>query len=195
MSFTQKILIAMAAGVVVGWLLGELGVGTRLVDDFLVGGVFAVVGRIFIALLQMMVVPLVLCSLVTGVTSLGDVRALGRLGLRTLALYLGTTVLALLLVLTIAVAVPPGAGHELLEDLTYEARTAPSVVEVLIGIVPQNPIRALVEGEMLQIIVFALLLGFAISISGENGRRIASVFADLNEVVMRMVLLVVKTAP
>src|SRR5690606_31675239 len=125
------------------------------------------------ALLQMMVVPLVLCSLVTGVTSLGDVRALGRLGLRTLALYLATTALALLLVLSIAVAVSPGDGYVLVGDVTYEAREAPGLVEVLIGMVPVNPVRALVDGEMLQIIVFALLLGIAISVSGESGRRVA----------------------
>src|SRR5690606_6151791 len=173
MSFTQKILIAMAAGIVVGWLLGELGGGTWLVDDLLVGGVFAVIGRVFVALLQMMVAPLVLFSLVTGVTSLGDIRALGRLGIKTLALYLGTTAAALVLVLSIAVAVSPGEGFELLDGATYEAREAPSVVDVLVGIVPTNPVRALADGEMLQIIVFAMLFGFALSVSGETGRRVA----------------------
>jgi len=195
MSFTQKILIAMAAGIVVGWLLGELGGGTRLVDDFLVGGVFAVVGRVFIALLQMMVAPLVLFSLVTGVTSLGDIRALGRLGIKTLALYLATTAIALVVVLSIAVIVSPGDGFDLAAGATYEAREPPGVVDVLVGMVPTNPVRALADGEMLQIIVFALLLGFAISVSGEAGRRVAAIFADLNRVVMRMVTLVIKTAP
>src|SRR5690606_35776901 len=195
MSFTQKILIAMAAGIVVGWLLGELGGGTRLVDDFLVGGVFAVVGRVFIALLQMMVAPLVLFSLVTGVTSLGDIRALGRLGIKTLALYLAPTAIALVVVLSIAVIVSPGAGFDLAAGATYEAREPPCVVDALVGMVPTNPVRALADGEMLQIIVFALLLGFAISVSGEAGRRVAAIFADLNRVVMRMVTLVIKTAP
>ena len=195
MSFTHKILIAMAAGIVVGWLLGELGGGTRLVDDFLVGGVFAVVGRVFIALLQMMVAPLVLFSLVTGVTSLGDIRALGRLGIKTLALYLATTAIALVVVLSIAVIVSPGDGFDLAAGATYEAREPPGVVDVLVGMVPTNPVRALADGEMLQIIVFALLLGFAISVSGEAGRRVAAIFADLNRVVMRMVTLVIKTAP
>src|SRR5690606_26330297 len=111
MSFTQKILIAMAAGIIAGWLLGELGGGTRFVDQVLVGGVLEVVGRVFIALLQMMVAPLVLFSLVTGVASLGDMRALGRLGAKALALYLGTTVLALILVLSVAVTVSPGEGY------------------------------------------------------------------------------------
>ncbi len=195
MSLTQKILIAMVAGVTVGLLLGELGSGTALVDDYLVDGLFAAVGRIFIALLQMMVVPLVLCSLVTGVTTLGDMRALGRVGLKTVSLYLGTTSAALVLVLSLAVLASPGEGFTLLEGVAYQARESPSTVDVLVGMVPANPIRALADGEMLQIIVFALLLGFAISLSGAPGRRVAAAFSDLNDVVMRMVMLVILTAP
>ncbi len=195
MSFTQKILIAMAAGIIAGWLLGELGGGTRFVDQVLVGGVLEVVGRVFIALLQMMVAPLVLFSLVTGVASLGDMRALGRLGAKALALYLGTTVLALILVLSVAVTVSPGEGYALADAVAYEAREPPSVVDVLVRIVPTNPVRALADGEMLQIIVFALLLGFAVSVSGDRGQRVAKIFADLNHVVMRMVTLVIRIAP
>jgi len=195
MSFTQKILIAMAAGIVAGWLLGALGGGTPFVDDVLVGGVLEVVGRAFIALLQMMVAPLVLFSLVTGVASLGDVRALGRLGVKTLALYLATTAVAMILVLSIAVIFSPGEGYTLADGAAYEAREPPSVVDVLVRIVPTNPVRALADGEMLQIIVFALLLGFAVSVSGDAGRRVAGIFADLNHVLMRMVTLVIRTAP
>ncbi|MBN1239567.1 MAG: dicarboxylate/amino acid:cation symporter [Gammaproteobacteria bacterium] len=195
MGFTQKIIAAMVAGIVVGVLLGAVGSGTALVDDWLVGGLFEIVGRIFIALLQMMVVPLVLVSLVCGVTSLGDMRALGRLGAKTLGLYLVTTAAALVLALTLALLVSPGEGFELAGNVEFESREAPPLTEVLIDMVPSNPIRALAEGEMLQIIVFALLLGFAISVSGEAGRRVAGVFHDLNDVVMRMVLLVIKTAP
>jgi len=195
MSFTRKILVAMAAGIIVGWLLGEYGGGTPFVDDFLVGGVFAVVGRIFLSLLQMMVVPLVLLSLVTGVTSLGDVRALGRLATKTLALYCMTTVIALVLVLSVAVLAGPGEGFEMRADVSYEPRTAPGVVDVLVGLVPTNPIRALADGEMLQIISFALLLGFAMSVTGATGRRVAALFADMNAVVMRMVMIVIRAAP
>lgn len=194
MSFTHKILLAMAGGIVVGLVLGAYE-GVPLVDDLVVGGLLSIVGRLFIALLQMMVVPLVLVSLVCGVTSLGNVTALGRLGLTTLALYLTTTAVALTLVLTLAVAVGPGEGFQILEDVVYEPAAAPSVVDVIARIVPSNPVRALADGEMLQIIVFALLLGFAISVSGEAGRRVARLFEDLNEVVTRLVMLVVRTAP
>src|SRR5690606_2390115 len=106
-----------------------------------------------------------------------------------------TTAIALVVVLSIAVIVSPGDGFDLAAGATYEAREPPGVVDVLVGMVPTNPVRALADGEMLQIIVFALLLGFAISVSGEAGRRVAAIFADLNRVVMRMVTLVIKTAP
>jgi Na+/H+-dicarboxylate symporter len=195
LSFTQKILVAMGAGIVVGALLGAFGSGTALVDDWLVGGLFEIVGQIFIALLQMMVVPLVLVSLVCGVTALGDMRALGRLGAKTLGIYLVTTAVALVLALSLALLVSPGEGFALAGSVEYESRAAPPLTQVLIDLVPSNPVRALAEGQMLQIIVFALLLGFAISVSGEAGRRVAGVFSDLNDVVMRMVLLVIKTAP
>src|SRR5690606_15239799 len=127
MSLTRKILLAMGGGIVVGLALGAYE-GVPLVDDVVVGGVLTIVGRLFIALLQMMVVPLVLVSLVCGVTSLGDAAALGRLGLSTLALYLVTTAIALTLVLTLAAAIGPGEGFRILEGISYDPAPAPSVV-------------------------------------------------------------------
>ena len=110
MSFTQRILLAMLAGVIVGVLLNVFGPSIQAVSDFLVDGLFYVVGTIFISLLKLMVVPLVLVSLVCGVTALGDLRALGRVGGKTLGLYLLTTAVAITFALTIASLISPGAG-------------------------------------------------------------------------------------
>jgi Na+/H+-dicarboxylate symporter len=195
MTFTQKILVAMAAGIVLGVGFSTFGDMLQPVTGFLVDGVFNVVGRIFIALLQMMVVPLVLVSLVCGVTSIGNVRTMGRVGAKTLGLYLITTAIAVMIALAIATLLGPGRGFELAGEVAYEPRPAPPLAEVLIGMFPTNPVRALAEGQMLQIIVFALLLGFAISVAGEAGKRIAGIFADLDAVIMRLVLIVIKTAP
>jgi Na+/H+-dicarboxylate symporter len=161
----------------------------------LVDGVFYAVGQIFINLLQMMVVPLVLVSLVCGVTALGDVRALGRLGLKTLGLYLLTTCVAIVIALTLATLMAPGSGFDLAGEIAYESRPPPPLVDVFIGMFPANPIRALADGQMLQIIVFALFLGFSLTFAGEAGQRVSRFFSDLNEVIMRMVLLVIRTAP
>jgi DAACS family dicarboxylate/amino acid:cation (Na+ or H+) symporter len=194
MSFTAKILVAMAAGIATGVLFSTFSVELEPVQ-FLLDDVLYALGQIFVALLQMVVVPLVLVSLVCGVTSLGDVRALGRLGTKTLALYLATTLIAVMISLLVASLLVPGAGFELAGEVAYEARPAPRLGDVFVNMFPRNPVRALADGEMLQIIVFALFLGFAISLAGEKGERVSRFFSDLNDVIMRMVLLVIRTAP
>jgi len=196
MTFTQRILLAMGAGIVVGVFLNVFGPSFQVANEFLVDGVFNVVGSIFVSLLQLMVVPLVLVSLVCGVTALGDLRALGRIGGKTLGLYLCTTAVAITISLTIATVISPGGGFELAgEEYNYVAGDAPPLTEVLIGMVPSNPIRAMADSQMLQIILFALLFGFAITATGERGKHISALFADLNEVILTMVLLVIKVAP
>ncbi len=196
MTFTQRILIAMGAGIVIGVFLNVYGSSFQGTSDFLVDGVFYVVGSIFISLLKLMVVPLVLVSLICGVTALGDLRALGRIGGKTLGLYLCTTAVAITIALTIATVISPGDGFELAGgEYSYEASEAPPLTEVIIGMVPDNPIRAMADSQMLQIILFALLFGFAITATGERGKHIAGLFADLNEVILTMVLLVIKAAP
>jgi len=196
MSFTQRILLGMLAGVVTGLLLNSFASDVLPVQTLLVDGLFYVVGTIFVSLLQLMVVPLVLVSLVCGVTALGDPRALGRVGGKTVGLYLLTTAIAIMLALTVAALLSPGEGFVLNEqDVSYEGSLPPSLSQVLINIVPQNPVRAMVEGQMLQIIVFALLFGFSISLVGERGRHVINFFTDLNEVIMQMIFLIIKLAP
>jgi Na+/H+-dicarboxylate symporter len=195
MTFTQKILVAMAAGILLGVGFSTFGDALQPVTGFLVDGVFNVIGRIFIALLQMMVVPLVLVSLVCGVTSIGNVRTMGRVGAKTLGLYLVTTAIAVVIALAIATLLGPGKGFELAGEAAYQPRPAPPLADVIVGMFPTNPVHALAEGQMLQIIVFALFLGFAISVAGEAGKRVAAIFSDLDVIIMRLVLIVIKTAP
>jgi DAACS family dicarboxylate/amino acid:cation (Na+ or H+) symporter len=195
MTLTGKIIAAMAAGIAVGIVFNLVGDALGPVTGFLVDGVLLVVGRIFVAALQMMVVPLVLTSLVCGVISMSDVRALGRLGIKTFALYLATTAIALIIALSLATAISPGEGFALDTDAAYEPRPAPPLTQVIIDLIPTNPIQALAEGEMLQIIVFAILLGFAMNLAGAAGERVGRVFVDLNEIIIKMVLLVIRTAP
>ncbi|HEY5624009.1 MAG TPA: dicarboxylate/amino acid:cation symporter [Gammaproteobacteria bacterium] len=196
MTFTQRILVSMAAGVAVGVILNAFGGTFQAGSEILVDGVFYVLGAIFLALLRLMVVPLVLVSLVCGVTALGDFRALGRVGAKTLGLYLVTTAIAITIALSIASLIDPGQGFQLQgEEFNYEATEPPPLADVIINMFPQNPIRAMADDQMLQIILFALLLGFAIAASGERGKRIASLFEDLNEVILNMVLIIIKVAP
>lgn len=195
MSFTQKIVAAMLAGVIVGVAVDSWTEPGQLLYTLTADGILFIVGAIFVNLLQMMVVPLVFVSLTCGVTSLGDVRALGRVGIKTLGLYFLTTAIAISLALLIAWLLGPGEGYPLAGDIQYESRAAPPLTEVLINMFPRNPIQAMAEGQMLQIIVFALMFGFALSLAGEAGQRVTAVFNDLNEIVMKMVMFVIKLAP
>jgi Na+/H+-dicarboxylate symporter len=195
MSFTRKIVLSMLAGILAGILLYEVGDALEPVSGILVDGVLATVGEIFTILLKMMIVPLVLVSLVCGVTSLGDFRKLGRVGLKTFGLYLGTTVVALTLAVSVASVVGTGEGAEFGDNVEISIGSAPPLRQVLIDIFPENPIHALSEGVMLQIIVFALFFGFALTHAGKAGQRIASIFDDLNHIVIQMVLFIIRTAP
>ena len=195
-SLTTQILIAMIAGAFLGILLNLFGAESGAVQTFLVDGVLRVVGAIFIASLKMMVVPLVLVSLVCGVTNMGDIAALGRIGAKALGFYIATTALAITIALLVASAISPGAGFAITDAaIDFNAREAPPLSQVLIDLVPSNPVAALADGEMLQIIVFALLLGVAITVAGDRGRHVLNVFTDLNSVIMQMVWIIVRLAP
>jgi Na+/H+-dicarboxylate symporter len=202
MSLTNRILIAMVAGILFGSLLNlllhmnSLPEGLRVViDELLVGGLFDVIGRIFVASLKLLVVPLVMVSLICGASSLGDSARMGPIALKTMGLYLLTTAIAIAVALIVAVFVGPGTNIELLSEASFQASAPPPLSDVLVDVFPSNPVRAMAEGKMLQIIVFALLVGYAISHAGEQGRRIASFFRDLEAVVMKMVEILMLLAP
>jgi Na+/H+-dicarboxylate symporter len=191
---TVRIIIGMLSGLVVGLLLNLVG-AKGLLNELLVEGLFYVVGAIFIASLKLLVVPLVLVSLVCGTAALDDVSKLGRVGGRTLVLYLGTTAVAISLALAAAVLVAPGSGFDLPTDLDYAPGPSPSLTETLIGLFPTNPVQAMADANMLQIIVFAILFGVALTLSGEPGRRLLGIFRDLNSAILRLVLMLVHLAP
>lgn len=197
-SLTIQILLALVAGAAVGLIINLTSGGTPSgwVDTYLVGGVFTVVGKVFVALLKMLVVPLVLVSLVGGVTALGDPKSLGRIGGKAVALYLMTTALAISIALALASLVNPGKGSQLaVGTAEFSAKTAPSLAQVLIDMVPTNPFAAMANGNMLQVIVFAILLGIAITLAGESGKRVQKLFDDFNAVIMKVVDLVMSVAP
>ncbi|MHB1077171.1 dicarboxylate/amino acid:cation symporter [Thiobacillus sp.] len=192
---TRQIVIAMLAGIVLGVVLNRLGTAPW-VQLALVDGLLVVVGSIFVAALKMMVVPLVFVSLVAGVTSLSDLNALGRIGIKSLALYLATTAIAVTIALTLAGIVGPGQGFNAGSTAaSFTGKPAPPLTQVLIDMVPTNPVAAMAEGNMLQIIVFALLFGVAVTMSGARGRHVLNFFSDLDVVIMHMVEWIMRLAP
>ena len=200
MSLTQRILIAMGVGVGLGALLQWLALpqdhlfNAVVLNGFIDGG-----GRIFIALLKMLVVPLVFVSLVCGAASLGDTGSVGRLGGKTIGLYLMTTAVAVSLAMLIALTTDPGLGGESASSMasasTFEPKTAPSVKDTFINVVPSNPIAAMADGKMLQVILFALLFGLALSKAGASGEKLRAFFSDLNDVMMRLISMIIALTP
>jgi Na+/H+-dicarboxylate symporter len=193
-SLTFKIVLGMSTGLAVGVLLNWIGI-SGWIENVVVDGLLHVGGSIFMASLKLLVVPLVFVSLVCGTAALDDVAKLGRVGAKTLGLYLVTTAIAVSLALIAATIVQPGAGFELDSDASFEVQEAPSLADVVIDLFPSNPIRAMAEGNMLQIIVFAGLFGLALTLSGEPGKRLLKFFGDLNSVIMRLVMLLMSVAP
>lgn len=207
--------LGLTARIFIGMLIGiAIGAALQLLSDdsgdfsfsvfntefstytFLVEGIFAVMGTLFIKALKMLVVPLVFISLVCGTASLSDPSKLGRLGGKAVGLYIMTTAIAITLAIVAALIIQPGSGINLTTDASFTAKEAPSLGQVIIDMMPSNPIEAMAQGNMLQIIVFAAFFGVALAmIKGASGERLRTFFDDLNEVIMRVVTIVMNLAP
>jgi Na+/H+-dicarboxylate symporter len=198
MNLTVRILIGMVAGLTLGMLVQISGAGAESwIQVYLIQGLLDAGGQIFIASLKLMVVPLVFVSLVCGAASLGGHGNMGRVGGKTVGLYLLTTGIAISIALLLALVIAPGEGAAN-ADLTptdFVPNEPESIKDTLIGVFPTNPIAAMAEGKMLQVIVFALLLGIALSRSGEAGARINAMFDDLNEILMKLITMLISLAP
>lgn len=192
---TIQILFALALGAVVGALLHSPWLAdVAWVQSYLVDGLLKLLGDLFRNALQMLVVPLVFFSLIAGVAALSEPAALGRIGIKTMALYLLTTIVAISFALGLGLLFAPGAG---VTSTATEFTPPPAqpLVSVLAALVPRNPVEALARGEVLQIIVFAILLGISILLAGQAGQRVKTMVDDINEVVLQLVTIVMKLAP
>ena len=207
LSLTTRIFIGMCAGILIGvllqvtnYLIGDLDFNifsmTFSTYGFFVDGIFHAGGKIFVNALKMLVVPLVFVSLICGTSSLSDPSKLGRLGGKSIALYMFTTFVAVIFAMTSALIFKPGEGFNPTTPTgDFVATESPGFVQVIIDMVPSNPISAMAEGQMIPIIVFAILFGISMTYAGEAGKRITGFFNDLNEVIMKIVTIVMNFAP
>ncbi|MEE8233272.1 MAG: dicarboxylate/amino acid:cation symporter [Gammaproteobacteria bacterium] len=193
---TRNILLGMAFGFVLGsvvHMIAPADDGMTMV--YFINGLFDIGGKMFIASLKLLVVPLVFVSLVCGASNLSDGSSMGRIGLKTMGLYLMTTAIAISLALIAATTINPGEGINLAAQSEFVAKDSPSIKQVLINIVPTNPIKAMADGNMLQVIVFAILVGVAINKCGEPGQRVRATLNDWNAVIMRLIMMLMMVAP
>ena len=196
MTTTTKILIWMAAGLLLGSLINWFASDVAFIQDYFVNGLFHVVGTMFITGLKMLVVPLVTFSLICGVYGIGDINKLGRVGVKAFGLFILTTTLAITLAITVAAIVGPGEGFELTGDQgEFTAPVAPPLTEVIIDLIPGNPVAAYAEGNMLQIIFFTILFAVCMLMVGEPGRKVAEGAERLNMIMMQVVTVVMHVAP
>ncbi|WP_049723210.1 dicarboxylate/amino acid:cation symporter [Gilvimarinus polysaccharolyticus] len=197
MSLTKKILTAMLLGISIGLLLNLFSgrEADNWVQIYLVDGLFDTVGQIFVASLKLLVVPLVFVSLVCGTAKLGNQARMGGLAIKTIGLYLLTTAIAITLAITVASLLGPGLGLNLEATGTLSMDTDLSLKQTILNIFPSNPVAAMAQGNMLQVIVFSVLLGVAIAKTGKQGEPVASFFENLNHVVLRMIMMLVQLAP
>ena len=195
-ALTRNILIGMFLGLVLGSALHALSLAAdNPIMVYGVNGLFDIGGKAFVASLKLLVVPLVFVSLACGASNLSDGSSIGRIGGKTIGLYLLTTAIAITLALTVANLVDPGEGLSLETDTTFDAKESPPLKQVILDIIPTNPIDAMAQGNMLQVIVFAILIGVAIAKSGPSGERVREALNDWNEVVMRLILMLMWIAP
>ncbi|MCB1353062.1 MAG: dicarboxylate/amino acid:cation symporter [Rhodobacteraceae bacterium] len=195
LSLTAKVMIGMVGGIIVGVIFNNLG--SAFIDDHIVGGLFAMVGKMFVNALKMLVVPLVIFSLLCGVMGIGDIRLLGRVGGKSFGLYLFTTAVAIAVAITLAIIIGPGKGFDMvgIDTSGVTAAEAPTVWEVFANIVPTNPISAFANGEMLQIIFYTIVVGIAALTLGDASKSFAEACEYMNELMMKVVAIVMAFAP
>ena len=192
----HKVFIGLISGIIVGALLYPMK-ENPIVSKYIVSGLFEFLGQGFLRLVKMIIVPLVFASLVTGTSAMNDVKKLGRIGIKTLAFFMGTTAIGIIAAIVGANILKPGAGIilENVQQTQFVAKEADSFVKVLLNIIPTNPIEALVKGEMLQVIFFAVMTGFVITILGEKAKRLQGIFEEVNSLMLKMVSLIMELAP
>lgn len=192
MNLTKKIIIALILGVIIG-----VGLSFMSPELFSVIDKYALnpVGQLFLNLIMMIVVPIVFISIVLGTAGMGDPAKLGKIGFQTISFYLITTAIALMVGLGVGFLLEPGKEGIFNVDRSFEAEPAPPIMETLINIIPENPIEALTNGDMLQIIAFALFIGMALAILGEKTKGIFNLFEQANEIFIYLVNVIMKTAP
>ncbi len=197
MSLTTKVLLGMAIGMVVGLLINLTGLNApgSFINEYIVNGVFLLAGKMFVNALKMLVVPLVMLSLITGVCGIGDIRMLGRVGGKSFVLYMMTTAIAIATAIVIAGASGIGKGMNQDTAAEFSGSESPALTQVLIDIIPSNPIASMANGDMLPVIFFSILLGISMLMVGRKATSIIEGAEVANEVMMKMVNIVMSVAP
>lgn len=198
LGLSTTIFISLIAGALFGILLHYAIPESDFKTNVIIEGVLYVCGQGFIRLMQMLVVPLVFCSLVCGSMAIGDTKTLGKVGVKTILFYIATTAVAVSIALLTAYVIDPGLGLDMEAIQVAEvsqAAASPTIADTLLNIIPKNPINAMANGDMLPIIVFALFVGVMLAKLGHKTDLVANFFSQFNDIMMEMTNTVMKLAP
>ncbi len=195
---TNMILIALALGIASGVVINEFFTSSDFVMNVLVGGVFTVIGDLFLNAIKMLVVPLVFVSIALGVATMGDMAKLGRIGIKTISYYMLTTAFAIVIGLVVANIINPGVGLDMSKVVFVETTTTETTVslaDTITNIIPSNVFQAFYNGDMLQVIFFAVFFGIGITSLGDKVKKLHIIFEELNDIFLQMLMILMQFAP
>jgi len=194
-SLGNWILIAMVLGLLVGLILNQFVDNHFIKDVILMDNVFYLGGNIFVRLLKMLVVPLVFFSIVVGISSIADIRKIAWINVRTLLLYFITLVIGISIALVITSVFQPGIGMTLAGNATSAAGLNQTMTDMVLNVIPENPLNALAKGEMIPVILFALIIGLILARYKQRTPVVDTFFEEFNKIMIKMTGIVIKIAP
>lgn len=196
---TNLILIALALGIICGVVINEFFATNEFIMNVVVGGIFTVIGDLFLNAIKMLVVPLVFVSIALGVATMGDMAKLGRIGIKTISYYMVTTAFAIVIGLVIANIIDPGVGLDMskvvVADTTASADATMSLADTITNIIPSNVFQAFYNGDMLQVIFFAVFFGIGITSLGDKVQKLHIILEELNNIFLQMLMILMEFAP
>ena len=198
LGLTSKIFIALICGMILGIVMHYFVPKSHIKDDIIIDGIFYLLGQMFIRAMQMLVVPLVFFSIADGCRNMGDTKTLGKVGIRIVLFYLLTTALAIIIALSLASIINPGKGMNMelgSNEFKMETGEKTSMKDTLLNMIPTNPIEALAKGDMLQIIIFAVIVGLLIAGMEDRMETLGNIITEMNDLMMSMTMAVMKLAP
>ena len=194
-SLGNWILIAMVSGLVVGLVLNQFVDNHFIKDVILMDNVFYLGGNIFVRLLKMLVVPLVFFSIVVGISSIADIRKIAWINVRTLLLYFITLVIGISIAIIMGSVLQPGVGMTLAGNATSAAGLNQTMTDMVLNVIPENPLNALAKGEMIPVIIFALIIGLILAKYKQRTPVVDTFFEEFNKIMIKMTGIVIKIAP
>ena len=195
MSFTKQVLISMVAGIFIGLIINFYFISYTFIESFLIGNIFSTISSLFLILLKMIVLPLIFVSIVSGIISINDVSALGRIGIKTIGLYIFTTIIAISLALIASSLVNYNLGNLVIPVAPVTNVATSSNTNIILSFFPENFFSALANGNVIQVLVFAIFIGISSSIIKKEIPEFINLIDNLNKVFNKLVLLIIKLTP